>query len=185
MRELVDERDLRAPLQDRVDVHLLERRPAVGHLLARNDLEIADLRGRLCALVRLDEADHDVLAVVASATALVQHRVGLPDAGPRAEIDTQLASGHTERLRLLVEREVEFEDVYALLAEEAERAAVRVLIHEREDPLYCDPARAGNAHCLATTVLRRNVRVESGSGGREGVDRRIGLVRLPVLGAPV
>ena len=83
VRELVDERDLRAPREDRVDVHLLERRAAVLDALARDDLEVADLVGRLRAAVRLDEADDDVLAVLAPAPALVQHRERLARRRPR------------------------------------------------------------------------------------------------------
>ena len=49
VRELVDERDLGRAGEHRVDVHLLERWPAVLDLLARDDLEVADLLAR-CAV---------------------------------------------------------------------------------------------------------------------------------------
>ena len=81
VRELVDERDLGTPREDRVDVHLLERRAAVLDRPARDDLEVADLLGRLRAAVRLDEADHDVRAALGAPAALVQHRERLADAG--------------------------------------------------------------------------------------------------------
>ena len=55
VRELVDERDLRLTREDRVDVHLLERRPILDGA-SRDDLEVADLLGGLLAAVRLDEA---------------------------------------------------------------------------------------------------------------------------------
>ena len=64
MRELVDERDLRASGEHGVDVHLLEAAPRYVDLLPRHDLEVADLRGRLAPAVGLDEADDDVLAVL-------------------------------------------------------------------------------------------------------------------------
>ena len=58
--ELVDEGDLRRAREDRVDVHLLERRALVLDHLAGDDLEVADLLGGGRATVRLDEADDDV-----------------------------------------------------------------------------------------------------------------------------
>ena len=61
MRQLVDEHDLRLARQDRVGVHLLDDHPAVRDALARDDLEIADLRLGLGAAVRLDEAGDDVV----------------------------------------------------------------------------------------------------------------------------
>ena len=140
--KLVDERDLRGPREDRVHVHLLEGAFAVLDLPARHDLQVADLRRRLGAPVRLDEADDDVLAVVAAAAPLVQHRVGLADARRGAEVDAQLSAGHHVRLRR-VERQVELEHVHAGLAEEAERAAVGVLVDEVEHLGRVEAARFG------------------------------------------
>ena len=97
VRELVDEGDLGLPREDRVDVHLLERRPAVLDRLARDDLEVADLRRGLRPAVRLDVADDDVFAVLAAAPSLVEHGVRLPDACRGAEVDPKLASGHGEK----------------------------------------------------------------------------------------
>ena len=94
VRELVDERDLRPPGEHGVDVHLLEDAVAVAHPLARDDLEVADLLGRLAPAVRLDEADDDVLAVLGAAPALVQHRERLADAGRGAEVDAERPSRH-------------------------------------------------------------------------------------------
>ena len=94
VRELVDEHDLRAPGEHRVDVHLLELAAAVLDQLARDDLEIADLLGRAGPAVRLDEADDDVGAAVVAAPALVEHRERLADAGRRAEVETKFAPGH-------------------------------------------------------------------------------------------
>ena len=56
VRELVDERDLGLAGEDRVDVHLLERRAAVLEPPARDDLEVADLLGGARPAVGLDEA---------------------------------------------------------------------------------------------------------------------------------
>jgi hypothetical protein len=44
--------------------------------------------------VRLDEADDDVLAVLAAPVALVEHRVRLADARGGAEVDPKLPSRH-------------------------------------------------------------------------------------------
>ena len=171
VRELVDERDLRLARQQRVDVQLLELRAAVVDALPRDDLEVADLVGRLRASVGLDEADDDVLAVVAAAAALVEHGEGLPDAGCGAEVDAERAAGHEERLRLSVERQVELEHVHAGLAEEAERATVRVLLDEPEHGGEIEAALACDANRLRARIRGRDVRVESGARSGEGVDR--------------
>ena len=152
VRELVDERDLRLARQQCVDVQLLELGAAVVDALPRDDLEVADLVGRLRASVGLDEADDDVLAVVAPAAPLVEHGECLPDAGCGAEVDAERASGHEERLRLFVERQVELEHVHAGLAEEAERAPVCVLVDEPEKRGEIEAALACNANRLRTRI---------------------------------
>ena len=82
VRELVDDGDLRAPRQDRVDVHLLQRHAAVLDLPQRHLLEVADLRERVGAAVRLDEADDHVEALALQLVGVLEHLVGLAD--PRA-----------------------------------------------------------------------------------------------------
>ncbi len=89
MGELVDEGDLRLACEHCVDVHLLEGAVAVAQLPSRHDLEVPDLLRRLASSVRLDEADHDVLAVVAAASAFVQHRERLADACRGSEVDAE------------------------------------------------------------------------------------------------
>ena len=99
--------------------------------------------------MRLDEADDDVLAALAAAAALVQHRERLADAGRGAEVDAERAARHGEdATRAGVEREVELEHVHARLAEEAERAAVGVLVDEREHLVEREAARARDARRL-------------------------------------
>jgi hypothetical protein len=44
--------------------------------------------------VSFDEADYDVLTVLAPAAALVQHRERLPDAGGSTEVDSNASSRH-------------------------------------------------------------------------------------------
>ena len=95
VRELVDEHDVGAAGEHRVDVHLLELGAAVLDLAAGNDLEIAELLGGAGPAVRLDDADHHVGAAVVAAAALVEHRERLADAGCRTEIQTKLAPRHT------------------------------------------------------------------------------------------
>ena len=94
VRELVDERQLGPAREERVEVHLLEDRVPVGDARARHDLETADLVGRPLPAVRLDEADHDVLAARLATATLVEHRVRLADAGCGAEVDAQRAAAH-------------------------------------------------------------------------------------------
>ncbi len=86
---LVDQRDLGAPLEDGVDVHLLQRRAPVGDAPAGHHLQVADLLGRAFPAVRLDQADHDVGAAFGAPAALGQHGERLAHAGRGAEVDAQ------------------------------------------------------------------------------------------------
>src|SRR5215207_1362100 len=101
MRELVHEGDVGPAGEHRVDVELLQSRASILDSLPGNDLEIGDLLGRWPAAVGLDESDDDVLASLAAATALVQHRVGLPHARSGAEVDAEGSARHGRRLRLV------------------------------------------------------------------------------------
>ena len=92
VRELVDQRDLRVAGQHGVEVHLLERRPAVGHPLARDDLHAVEQRLGVRAAVRLGEGDHHVGAALGPAVALAQHGEGLADPGGGAEVDAEEAA---------------------------------------------------------------------------------------------
>ena len=68
--------------EDRVDVHLLERRAAVGRLLRRGTTSrSSDLLGRLRPAVGLDEADDDVRAPLRAAAPSFSMRVRLADPG--------------------------------------------------------------------------------------------------------
>ena len=60
VRQLVHQRDLWMARNDRLSVHLLERDAAILDLLARDDLQVADLLGRQRAAMRLDIADDDI-----------------------------------------------------------------------------------------------------------------------------
>ncbi len=90
MGEFVDQGDLRPPRLDRVDVHLVEGLAAILDVSARDDFEPFEQGFGLLAAVGLDHPDHDVIAVLEPGAGLLQHFVGLADAGSRADEDLQL-----------------------------------------------------------------------------------------------
>ena len=92
VRQLVDEGDVGLAADHRLGVHLLERDALVLDSLARHDLQVADRLDRLWPAVGLDEADDDVGASLLAPVSLLQHRVGLADAGSHAEVDPQPAA---------------------------------------------------------------------------------------------
>ena len=92
MGELIDERQVRAARDQRVEVHLLERVILVLDGAARKDLKAVEQRLGLFAAVRLDHADDHVRAIFGSGAGLLQHLVGLADARSGTEEDLQ-ASG--------------------------------------------------------------------------------------------
>ena len=59
--------------------------------LARDDLEALEQRLGLRAPMGLDDADDDIVAVLQSGARLLQHLVGLADAGRRTEENLELA----------------------------------------------------------------------------------------------
>ena len=67
---------------------------------ARQDVDALQQRLGFLAAVGLDDADHDVLAFVAERPGRREHRVGLADAGRRAEIDAQVPAPRRGFLRL-------------------------------------------------------------------------------------
>ena len=91
MRELVDQNDLRPAGDDGVEIHLLEPLSLVLDAPARNDLQAFEQRLGLLAAVGLDDTDDDVIAVLLAGAGLLQHLVGLADAGRGADEDSELA----------------------------------------------------------------------------------------------
>jgi hypothetical protein len=89
--ELVDQDDLRTPSQDGIEVHFLEPLPLILDAPARNDLQSLQQRFGLPAAVGFDDAHDDVVAVFLPGAGLLQHLVGLADAGCGAHEDSQLA----------------------------------------------------------------------------------------------
>ena len=87
--EFVDQRDLRTPRDQRVEVHLLEDLVLVFEPLARQDFEPGQQRLGLGPPVGLDHADHDVGAGLQLGVRALQHLVGLADAGGGADEDLE------------------------------------------------------------------------------------------------
>jgi hypothetical protein len=88
VRQLIDQRHLRAASQDGIKIHLRQLPTPVSHPTAGNDLQpFCHYRDRASA-VRLHESDHAIGALAYPAMALCQHLVGLTDPGGSAEVDT-------------------------------------------------------------------------------------------------
>ncbi len=94
VRELVDEGDLRMPFEHGIQVHLVQRDPAVGDGSPGDDLEPLGLGGGGGASVRLDDGDHDVASLVAEPAALLEHLVRLADARRHAQQHAQPPALH-------------------------------------------------------------------------------------------
>ena len=94
MGQLVDERDLGPAGDDRVDVHLLERRAPVVEACPRHHLETVDLSGRIGAAVRLDVAHDDIGASLRPTAAFTEHRERLADARCGPEVDAERSPCH-------------------------------------------------------------------------------------------
>ena len=77
--EFVDESELRAARDDRVDVHLIEGLPPVIDALARNDLKAVEQHLGFLAAVRLNDADNEVHAFLLLGARGLQHFEGLAD----------------------------------------------------------------------------------------------------------
>ena len=194
VRELVDDRDLRLAREDGVEVHLLDGDAAILDLAPRHVLEARDeLRG-LGAAVRLDEAEHDVDAALLERVRLLEHAVGLADAGGEADVELEPPAlapldeleevfgtlvgwlPHCGRLarrpaELAVEREVQQEHVDARLAEEAEVAALDRALDDAAHALGRDAARLGHARHLPQRGRGREVRVEAARRRGHELDR--------------
>src|SRR6185437_10598433 len=89
--ELVDDDQLGLALESGVEIELLERAPAIFNPAPRQDFEALDKRARLGAAMSLDEPNDDVDALLFEAPGVLQHGVGLTNAGRGAEKDLQPA----------------------------------------------------------------------------------------------
>ena len=90
--ELVDQRDRRAARQQRVEVHLAQRLPAIRDARRGTTSRPVEQRLGVGAAVRLDHADHDVAALGAALLRRLEHRVGLADARRRADEEPEAAA---------------------------------------------------------------------------------------------
>jgi hypothetical protein len=94
VRELVDDRHLRASEVDRAEVHLFELPALVGALSPLDDLQAVEHRLGARAPVALGEPHHHIGAPGGPAPCLVEHAVGLADARGRPEADLQSSASY-------------------------------------------------------------------------------------------
>ena len=83
--KLVDQDELRAALQDRVDIHLGQQVAFVFDLLPRDRLEAVEQGLGLAPAMRLDDADDDIDPLTPLGLRRQQHLIGLADPGCCAE----------------------------------------------------------------------------------------------------
>ena len=91
VRKLVDQDELRAAGDDRVEVHFLEPLAFVLDAPPGDDFEAVEQRFGLFAAVGLHDADDEIVAVLLSGPGLLQHLIGLADAGCGAHENLQPA----------------------------------------------------------------------------------------------
>jgi len=91
MGEFVDQRDLRPPRDQRVEVHLLECLILVGEPPARQHFEALQQRFGFHPSMGLDHADDDIDAGLLPGVGALQHFVGLADARRGADEDLEPA----------------------------------------------------------------------------------------------
>ena len=92
--QFVDQGDVGAPGQDRLEIHVLGRQTAVDLAPAGDDIKATDGGSGLGPTVGLDQSDDDVGAALGSAAAFVEHGVRLADTGRGTEVDAQPAPFH-------------------------------------------------------------------------------------------
>src|SRR5208283_5661951 len=173
VRELIDDYDIGLARDDCIDVHLFQRNFAVRNLAARNDLEVANPLLRLAAVVRFNEAKHDIHSPIAELIRLLEHPVCLAYARGGADINFEpspLRLGHkieksfglkpffiahsspgscsATTPRGAIEGQVQQQDVHPRLAEDSRRSRPRVLGNQLPDLIFAHAARVGNTRHL-------------------------------------
>ena len=88
VRDLVDDQ-LGPARDDRCSVHLFDRDSPVFDARARDSLQPVDQHRGLGAAVRLDEAERDFDAAPLERLRLLQHAIGLADAGGEPDVQLQ------------------------------------------------------------------------------------------------
>ena len=89
--KLVDEDDARMAGDDGIEVHFLDRLAVVDNGFAGNDFEALEQGFGLLASMGLDYADDHIDALLALCLGVLEHFVGLADAGRGADENPQLA----------------------------------------------------------------------------------------------
>ena len=92
VRQFIDHREARMPEQDRVEIHLGERRAAVFQLRARRDRQAVDERFGFCSSVCFHNPNHDLAVVALLLPSRLQHGVSLADAGTHPEENLEPAA---------------------------------------------------------------------------------------------
>ena len=90
--EFVDDDQLGLARQRRVYVEFLDDLAAIIDFSTRKNLQVLGERLRLLASMGFDETDEDIDAIGAARAGALQHRIGLADAGRRAEKNAQLTA---------------------------------------------------------------------------------------------
>ena len=91
--EFVDDDELGLASQRRVEIEFLDRAAVVLDLAPRKDFEPINERACLGPAMGFDEAHDDIDALVLQAPRVLQHRIGLTDAGRSAEEHLQPTRG--------------------------------------------------------------------------------------------
>src|SRR6266481_7516744 len=91
MCQFVDQRNRRLPCEDGVEIHLFQGDSMIPRHQRWNNLQFADLRSCLGAIVRFNITNHDIHTLSSEAVSFDQHLVGLADSRTRSEVDLQLA----------------------------------------------------------------------------------------------
>ena len=89
MGEFIDEHQLGAPLEDGIEIHLLQIMALIRDPPSRYDLQALEQGLGLLAPMGLDHSDYDVDFLVLLGPGGLQHLIGLADPGCRAEKDLQ------------------------------------------------------------------------------------------------
>jgi hypothetical protein len=97
--QLVDEAELGPAREEAGEVHLLERRAPVGDAPPGHDLQPGRERGRLLPPVSLEQSDDHVASRLRLRLSLLEHPVGLPDAGGHPEEDLVVADAVARHVR--------------------------------------------------------------------------------------
>src|SRR5436853_2152026 len=89
MRQFIDETNFRLARDDAIDVHLFHHDVTIADLLAGDGLQVFDLCLSAGATVSFNEANDDVITLLAEQVSVFEHLVGLADARRCANVDAQ------------------------------------------------------------------------------------------------